>query len=172
MNWEAIGAVAELAGALAVVVSLVYLAAQVRDATRSSRSATRQAIVDSIVAVNMIAPQSEQFTQALWDHIHGKELPRHQALQLTAFCYAYLRTWENVYFQHRSGLLSDEDWNGFRQNVKALLQLNVFQDFWHREKEVFSEAFRLEVRRLLDEIPVSPVLRDSIIFPRPSDGED
>ena len=29
MNWEAIGAVAELAGALGVIVSLIYLAKQI-----------------------------------------------------------------------------------------------------------------------------------------------
>jgi hypothetical protein len=34
MNWEAIGTVAEVVGAVAVVVSLVYLAAQIRQNTR------------------------------------------------------------------------------------------------------------------------------------------
>lgn len=30
MNWDAIGAVGEIVGALAVVISLVYLASQIR----------------------------------------------------------------------------------------------------------------------------------------------
>ena len=164
MNWEAIGAVANLAGAMGVVISLVYLAMQIRDNTRSSRSATRQAIVDSIVAVNLTFPQNEQFTRALRNHVDGKDVSAHEMLQLTAFCYAYLRTWENVYFQYSSGLLSDEDWHGFRQNVKALLQLRVFHDFWQRESAVFSRAFQSEVRRLLQEIPTSPVLMDAVLF--------
>ena len=42
MNWEAIGAVGEILGALAVVVSIVYLAAQVKkQATESPLTATR-----------------------------------------------------------------------------------------------------------------------------------
>ncbi len=36
MNWDAIGAVGEIVGALAVVVSLVYLAIQVRRQNRES----------------------------------------------------------------------------------------------------------------------------------------
>jgi hypothetical protein len=35
MNWEAIGAVGEILGAVAVVVSLVYLATQIRQNSRS-----------------------------------------------------------------------------------------------------------------------------------------
>lgn len=172
MNWGAIGAVADLGGAIAVVVSLVYLAVQIRDNTRSSRSATRQSIVDSIVAINMIWPQSESFTQVLADHVAGKQLPHHQALQLSGFCYAYLRCWENVHFQYRNGMLSDEDWSGFRQNVKALLQVKAFQDFWKREHKVFTEAFQSEVRRLLDEIPSTPILQDALLFERSSEPEN
>lgn len=43
MNWEAVGAVAELVGAIAVVVSLLYVASQVRESTRQARrDATRE----------------------------------------------------------------------------------------------------------------------------------
>ena len=37
MNWEAIGAVAELLGAIGVIVSLMYLASQVRRNTHKTR---------------------------------------------------------------------------------------------------------------------------------------
>ena len=39
MNWDAIGAVGEIVGALAVVVSLVYLAVQIRSQNKESRMA-------------------------------------------------------------------------------------------------------------------------------------
>ena len=41
MNWEALGTVAEIIGALAVVVSLVYLAAQIRQNTRQVEEQAR-----------------------------------------------------------------------------------------------------------------------------------
>lgn len=43
MNWEAVGAVGEIVGAAAVVVTLVYLAGQVRQATRATQAASFQA---------------------------------------------------------------------------------------------------------------------------------
>ena len=38
MNWEAIGVIAEVVGAVAVIVSLVYLAIQVSSNTRALRA--------------------------------------------------------------------------------------------------------------------------------------
>ncbi len=42
MNWEAIGAIAELAGALGVILSLLYLAAQIRTSNESSKAQMEQ----------------------------------------------------------------------------------------------------------------------------------
>lgn len=54
MNWEAAGGIGELTGAMAVVVTLVYLAIQVRHSkdaldvnSRETRAATTQAALDS-----------------------------------------------------------------------------------------------------------------------------
>jgi len=44
MNWEAIGAVGEVAGAIGVIATLLYLAAQIRQNTRAMRGATQDAI--------------------------------------------------------------------------------------------------------------------------------
>ena len=41
MNWEAIGAVAELLAAIGVIVSLVYLASQIRHSREQMRQNTR-----------------------------------------------------------------------------------------------------------------------------------
>ena len=38
MNWEALGAVSEIVGALGVIITLLYLAAQIKHASRISES--------------------------------------------------------------------------------------------------------------------------------------
>ena len=40
MNWDAIGAIGETLGAIAVVVTLIYLAAQIRQNSRFVKAAT------------------------------------------------------------------------------------------------------------------------------------
>ncbi len=54
MNWEAIGAVGEIFGALAVVVSLVYLATQIRSQNRESRIAASHEITTAFQGVESV----------------------------------------------------------------------------------------------------------------------
>jgi hypothetical protein len=47
MNWDAIGAVAELLGALGVIASLVYLGRQINHNSEIVQASTNQAVADS-----------------------------------------------------------------------------------------------------------------------------
>lgn len=51
MEWEAIGAVGEIAGAVAVILTLVYLSAQIRESNSSSRAQTRALVTDQILNI-------------------------------------------------------------------------------------------------------------------------
>ena len=46
MNWEAISAVGKIVGATAVVVSLIYFAAQIRNNMSVTRSSVRHALTE------------------------------------------------------------------------------------------------------------------------------
>lgn len=48
MNWEAIGAVGEIGGAIAVIATLIYVATQVKGSARAARSA---AVTDATTAM-------------------------------------------------------------------------------------------------------------------------
>jgi len=48
MNWDAIGAIAEVIGALAVLITLAYLAVQVRQNSTQLREAARLAKIASL----------------------------------------------------------------------------------------------------------------------------
>jgi len=52
MNWDAIGATAELLGAVGVIASLVYLATQIRQSRDQIRTATYQQIFENLEAVS------------------------------------------------------------------------------------------------------------------------
>lgn len=71
MNWEAIGAIGEITGALAVVVSLIYLGTQIRSGNRLARNNSNQEVMYQYVNVfEQIASSSESsdlFLQGLMD---------------------------------------------------------------------------------------------------------
>ena len=55
MSWEAIGAIGEVVGAVAVLVTLIYLAQQIRQNTRSMDESRRLAITQQWAAYGGIA---------------------------------------------------------------------------------------------------------------------
>ena len=52
MDWTAIGALGEVVGAIAVVISIAYLAAQVKHNTEATRWGAFQSVIDRVSAVN------------------------------------------------------------------------------------------------------------------------
>ena len=60
MNWDAIGAIAEIVGAMAVVVTLYYLAMQVRESRLQDLAENTTVAVDRWLEVQTKALDSEE----------------------------------------------------------------------------------------------------------------
>lgn len=167
MNWQALGTISEAVGAVAVVVSLIYLAVQVRQNTRMSKSATRQAIADAISRAPSDFFTDADFTRNFLKHLEGENLGIDQVLQLQAYCYVTLRTWENIHYQYRCGMLNEDEWQAMHLNIKALLQVPAWRDYWDREREIYSSPFRQEIDALFAELEDGPALMPkSMIHPQ------
>jgi hypothetical protein len=64
MNWEAVGAVGEILGAIAVLVTLIYLATQIKQHTLATRALTNSAYAEAGREFNMTicSPTLTEFT--------------------------------------------------------------------------------------------------------------
>jgi hypothetical protein len=169
MNWEAIGAIGEISGAAAVVVSLIYLATQVRQNTKVARASTRQGITTSAMLGGQTMVESEHLVPLMVKQQNGDELSDEEHLRLQAFAFMTTRNWENIHYQFLSGMLTKSEWAAFRQNLKALYQSENWQDYWEREQGIYTEAFRNEIESILLEISSGDtVAESSAIFRRDS----
>ena len=65
MNWDAIGAVGEILGALAVFVTLVYLAIQIRHAREQARVSVQQLRNSTFRDIFLAVAQNPQITAVL-----------------------------------------------------------------------------------------------------------
>ena len=66
MNWEAVGAIGEVVGALGVIATLLYLAIQIRRSTAQARS-------DSHIKLNEV---SRNLTLKIAEDLEGKCIKR------------------------------------------------------------------------------------------------
>jgi hypothetical protein len=155
MNWEAIGAIGELIGAVAVVITLVYLAVQIRQNTMVSRAATRQKVAQMAMAAGSDVAINGDLAELLVRDLEGKEITPAQRLRLFARLYVALRHWENIHYQHLIGMLSKDEWRGFRLNLKALFEWKTTQTYWKNERSFYSSAFQDEITTIQKEVASS-----------------
>ena len=167
MNWEAFAAIGELVGAAAVVISLVYLSVQVRQNTAVARASTRQAIADANLSGGSDVLLEPEMAKVLAKDLRGEPLEFHEHVRLQTRAYHGLRHWENIHYQYRAGMLSAEEWQGFRHNLKWLLQTRHFKELWSTQGDFFSPPFRAEVLQLLAEEESEPELHsaDPLLHP-------
>ena len=88
MNWEAAGAIGELIGAFAVVATLIYLAIQIRENTRASKS---EAFRDGVAVWNdvfemLASADSERIMKALvsYQSLEGHEKHQFETVMIAA----------------------------------------------------------------------------------------
>ncbi len=170
MGWTAVGALAEALGAAGVILSLLYLASQVRQNTKLSRAATRQALADGAQRLASDVVEIDDIARIMQDAMDGKEVKPHERFRLQARCLRDLRFWDNAYYQYTEGLLTKAEWEPFRENLRIVFQFPAYRDYWENFQLIFSAPFRHELNALLsEEQPFD--LRDALGKGETSTGE-
>ena len=122
MNWEAVGALAEALGALAVVITLVYVGKEVRDNTRSVRRATTHDALESIADFNQFVASDPVLVDLFWrgtgdpDSLSEEEWRRFVSLASTL-----IRRFELLYLDHLDGSLPGDIWAAQQTNIVTWL---------------------------------------------------
>ena len=142
MDWETIAAASEMVAALGVIVSLLYLARQVRSATDTARTSTYQAVVADFGALNRSmaesADLSDLFIQAMEDYDSLTPEERARISQVIFVCF---HNFENMYYQYRKGYLEEDMWLGWKRMMLTYAARPGFQTYWKMRSSVFSQSF-------------------------------
>jgi hypothetical protein len=142
MNWEAISAIAEAVSAVGVILTLIYLAAQIRQNTASVRDATLQGLrADSVTFMENIFKDAD--LTRIWSFgskgIESlRDLDRDRFHLLVLSC---LRRFENIHQLRHRGLM-DEEWHGFRESFFELVSRPGIREWWSINAYRFNPTFR------------------------------
>lgn len=147
MNWNAVGILAEVVAALAVIASVAYLALQIRQQTKSSRAEAIRGNVEgdsAMLAVAQDADLARIFVKAL---SRFSDLDPAEALR---FSYTFgvmigsvARQYENVLL----GFTSESHFMDRNYGHLVLLETPGGAEFWHTYKMSVPPEFREFVNR-------------------------
>ncbi len=111
MNWEAIGAIGEIAGAFAVVATLFYLSRQIRQNARALSRSNDYAQASSIHETNALYVQvfsllarDREMASIYHRALNGEPLDEVEAVRFAQFINAYFAWSEDLFSQFTAGL--------------------------------------------------------------------
>ena len=144
---------AEIFGAVAIVVSLIFVGFQIRGNTKATQAATFQEHMGyEIDFVTRIG--SDRDLARLWDLTltDFENLGDDEKTQGAYLFLGAMRLWEGFYLQWRAGTLSEEGWKAREPIVRSFAVLPM-PDFGGaaRNDEVFSGSFLEYIRQVRSE---------------------
>jgi len=105
VNWEAISAIGQIVGALAVVVSLIYLAREVRSNARATRRGAMRSTSDSLTWVaQQVAEHADLAELRNRGFDDFESLEETDRARFNSYMHALFRIVEDVYYQHLEGI--------------------------------------------------------------------
>lgn len=143
MNWDAIGAIAELLGAAGVVASLIYLATQIRQSTRTERARAFQDIFSGLNAHcdQMFGPQNLDLVVAGMRDF--KRLSGGDKLRFDHLMSGYFNMIESTIFSKNALLLGDETLENWAYTLRTrFLPYAGVRDWWGEAKLIFTAEMR------------------------------
>jgi hypothetical protein len=147
MNWEAIGSAGEVIGAVAVFLTLLYLARQIRDNTRALSAQSRHSLSDFARELSQFRAQhADRFA-----HIESGEPLSPGDLEFRFWSHMQTTLYAETYFrQHELGLMPEHHWSGFSEFFKNYTASPGFAEFWEATGYAFSEHFRNWLNESID----------------------
>jgi len=152
MNWTALSTIVDLLGAIAVLVTLIYLAVQTRQNADAIRANTRQAILSSDQAfLHRIGDDPELELLRFKPELTDLEKVRVGFLFLT-----FTRMRENNWFQFTNGGLDQVTWKSYRKSIVAMFATPNGIKWWQSSSStgLWDQAFVSMVDETINDAPV------------------
>jgi hypothetical protein len=142
-DWEAISAISQAIGSVAVVFSVLYLAAQVHRSTRIAKVAAQDTAATSLRDVTKPFAENAELAR-IWrmglenlQSLSGEEQARffHSA-------YQFLKAFETIHFHHVHRLMDEQIWQGWCGLLQHYIAAPGVEHYWKLRHDLFSRRFQ------------------------------
>jgi hypothetical protein len=150
MNWDAMGAIGEIVGAIGVIATLGYLAIQTKHNTRAVNASTFQgnaAIWQDMFLALAGTDASEAFARGM---LGSRDIDALTFQKFWMVCRTLFLNFENQYYQYRQGTLDEEAFKGYEESMCDMaLSWPGIRAWWPLNHDSYGSAFVDYIERLL-----------------------
>ncbi len=153
MTLEDIANIGELIGGIGVLVSLIYLSIQVRQNTLAQRAESRLAATRSWTEWYVLGAQDPEIVRIMSDgFLNPYELSSADRGRFLWIFGTIASKIEEMYSQHKAGLIEDSLWNKYRGVLATQLNNPVAKEWWDSQAAPLSDDFRESIESTPEEM--------------------
>jgi hypothetical protein len=145
ISWDAVGATGEILGAAAVVITLVYLAMQIRQNTKATPNALNHINMSVSTDPNLVRIMAQE--KVSMNDLSSEDQVRYSFLLLSLF-----RVRETIYFDHDQGITAHQSWIRELDSLRSNLQTPIVREWWAENPFGFTPEFTEVVDEIIQEI--------------------
>lgn len=148
MNLEAIYFISQVIAAAALVASLIFVGLQVRagmaqsrHAERTARAQVHQEIAESYRQMALEWVRYPQMYKFMIMGAKTQDMSEEQRQVFGGLYFPTMQMGENIYYQHRNGLLDDDQYETYLGHLSRLLKSPAANDWWQDRKFAFNPQY-------------------------------
>ena len=146
MNLNDLANIGDFLGGIGVVISLLYLAIQIRQNTNAQRSNSRLGTTRTMTDWFSIVMADAELVRIFNDGFLGTDslstADRSRFIWMVA---ALTSRMDEMFSQYKAGLIDEELWNEYRGTMASFLENRIIKEWWDSGVAVFGRDFRVEI---------------------------
>ena len=154
MSWEVIASLAEVVSAIAVVISLLYLARQIRQASVVEKTSTHHQFLSTQTSANRIFSDNADVCE-LVDRANKdfEALTSAELIRLSAVYYDHFNQWEFAFDSNSNAMLPPAVWEKINRGYIYWATFNPsFGNVWTAVSSTYGHEFKQYVDETLAKI--------------------
>ncbi len=161
MSLSELGSLGEFVGSIAVFVTLIYLALQIRQNTNAIKGANEKQMTDDIQEwVKQIVSDDE--LRDIWHRMAiGQPINAQESLRLLWLMVYWFNMCEGWYRLHQRNLISQQAWEARLTEAIANLQHPLIDEWWRTKAASLSKDFRTYIEEHRDDEALAWSLQNS-----------
>lgn len=132
MNWDAVGAIGEVLGAVAAVITLLYVARQIHQVNAQTQASARYSFIETRGHLNSLITESKKIASIFRRGLKGEVSNEDEFMQCFALPGQFPNTWNVLYDLHEDGLLPEDPWAKVKKDIIAMLSEPGGRNFWKK----------------------------------------
>ena len=156
--WAAVGAIGEILGAIGVIVTVAYLAIQIRHNTKALHLNSFQHDGEQMNRLSLSIVENPQFAGVVSKAFQNpQELADAEYVQFNSFLIANFHVFETLYYGYTNGTVPENLWKAEESGLKNMLAQPVVSDWWEKIIEIgpYTKEFREHVESIRKDVTLN-----------------